>query len=96
MKVRGSDREMRAEEPVPPAEAGRILAEFKARHYGAWLDVPLPALDGRTPRHAARLKTLRQRLIDLLKELENHEARTATPDAPAYDLGSMWRELGLE
>lgn len=84
------------EDPVPPAEAGRVLAEFKDRHYRTWPDVPLPALDGRTPRHAARLKTLRPRLIDLLKDLENHEARAATPDSPAYDFRWMWRELGLE
>jgi hypothetical protein len=68
----------------------------KDRHYRTWPDVPLPALGGRTPRHAARLKTLRPRLIDLLKDLENHEARDAGPDSPAYAFRWMWRELGLE
>jgi len=96
MKARVPAPAMRPEGPVPPAEAARVLAEFKDGHYRAWLDVPLPALAGRTPRHAARLKTLRPRLIDLLKELENHEARTASPESPAYDFGWMWSELGLE
>jgi hypothetical protein len=96
MKARASAPAMRPEELVPPAEAARVLAGFKDGHYRAWLDVPLPALAGRTPRHAARLKTLRPRLIDLLKELENHEARAASPESPAYDFRWMWRELGLE
>ena len=96
MKARVPALAMRPEEPVPPAEAARVLAEFKDGHYRAWLDVPLPALAGRTPRHAARLKTLRPRLIDLLKELENHEARSASPESLAYDFGWMWSELGLE
>jgi hypothetical protein len=42
------------------------------------------------------MRSEQPRLIDLLEELENHEARAATPDAPAYDLGWMWLELGLE
>ena len=96
MKARVSAPAMPPPELIPPAEAARVLAEFKQGHYRAWLDVPLPALGGRTPRHAARLKTVRPRLIDLLKELENHEARTATSESPAYDFGWMWRELGLE
>jgi hypothetical protein len=93
---RARRRPMSPHDEVPPAEAARVLAEFKERHYRTWPDVPLPALDGRTPRHAARLKTVRPRLIELLKELENHEARDAKPGAPPYDSGWMWRELGLE
>lgn len=96
MKARGSPSAMRLETPVPPAEAAALLAEFKRSHYRGWLDVPLPALGGRTPRHAARLKTVRPRVIDLLKELESHETRAATSQSPAYDFGWMWRELGLE
>ena len=89
-------RERDATEAPPPADAVRLVAEFKDRHYRDWADTPLPALSGRTPRHAARLKTVRPRLIDLLKEMQNHESRGATPDAPAYDFGWIWRELGLE
>jgi hypothetical protein len=98
MKTRTRTRAVLPEEEVevPPAEAARVLAEFKDRHYRTWPDVPLPALGGRTPRHAARLKTLRPRLIDLLKDLENHEARAASPGSPAYDFGWVWRDLGLE
>jgi SEC-C motif-containing protein len=98
MKTRPTSRAVLPEEEVeiPPAEAARVLAEFKDRHYRTWPDMPLPALGGRTPRHAARLKTVRPRLIDLLKDLENHEARAASPGSPAYDFGWMWRELGLE
>jgi hypothetical protein len=95
MRTRPPTREVRPDDAVPPAEAARVLAEFKDRHYRTWPDVPLPALGGRTPRHAARLKTVRPRLIDLLKDLENHEARNASPGSPAYDFGWVWRELGL-
>jgi hypothetical protein len=96
MKARASAPAMPEETPIQSAEAARILAEFKHGHYRAWVDVPVPALGGRTPRHASRLKTVRPRLIDLLKEMENLEARTATSESPAYDFGWMWGELGLK
>ncbi|HET7291728.1 MAG TPA: SEC-C metal-binding domain-containing protein [Vicinamibacteria bacterium] len=88
----------RSEEPPSPQPelAAELVRQFRERHYRDWTDEPIPALDGRTPRHAARLKTLRPRLIDLLKDMENREARAARPDNPSYDFGRIWQELGLE
>ena len=81
---------------IDPEEAAAIILDYKRRHYGKWPDEPLPALGGRTPRQAARSKTLRPQLVDLLKDMENHEARAARPDSPAFDFGPVWQELGLE
>lgn len=38
------------------------VGEFKARHYAAWIDGPILALDGKTPRQAARTKRGRERI----------------------------------
>ena len=92
-----SERDHRPLSPVEPtAEAAQVVRGLKDSHYRSWPDTPLPPLGGRTPRHAARLKTIRPRLIDLLKEMQRHEDRAATPNAPAYDFEWIWRELGLE
>jgi len=72
------------------------MAEYKERHYHTWPDTALPGLDGRTPRDAARLKSVRPKLVDLLRDMENHEAHAARPDNPPYDFAWMWAELGLE
>jgi len=82
--------------PIPPEVAAKLIGEYKERHYKTWPDEPLPALGGRTPRQAARLKTLKLKLIDILKDMENMEARAARPENPAYDFGRIWKELGLE
>ena len=82
--------------PIDPREAAALLLEYKETHYRTWPDEPLPALHGRTPRQAARSRVLRPRLIDVLKEIENAEARAARPESPAYDFGWMWDELGLD
>lgn len=81
---------------IDPEEAAALILDYKRRHYSIWPDEPLPALDGRTPREAAASAPLRPRLVDLLKEMENMEARGARPDSPAFDFGSVWQELGLE
>ncbi len=87
----------RKQEREVPSEIEReIIAEFEERYYREWLDIPLPALRGRTPRHAATLKTLRPALVDLLKDFESHAERRKRSGKPAYDFSWMWRELGLE
>ena len=48
-----------------------------------WLDDAVPALDGLTPREAARLPRARPKLEILLKELEQSEERL--PEQPRID-----------
>ena len=83
-------------EAIPPEVAADVIKQYKDRHYSKWPDEPLPALDGHTAREAAAKAKLRPRLVDLLKDMENHEARAARPDNPPYDFGWIWKELGLE
>jgi hypothetical protein len=82
-----------AERPLPP-EAAQLALDFKARHYAAWLDEPIPALSGRTPRQAASSAQGRAALDVLLKEMEQWEA--AGDAASAYDVTQLRRKLGLE
>ena len=79
-------------EPTP--EERRITREVKDRHYREWLDLPVPALSGNTPRQAARTARGRAALAALLKEFENHEARVERADA--YDFSWLRRELGID
>jgi hypothetical protein len=81
---------------VPPEVAAEIVGAFYERHYRRWLDEPIRALGGRTPREAARLKAARPKLVELLQEFENRSARQRLAGQPAYDFGWMWAELGLE
>lgn len=84
--------------PVPQQtseEAARV-ADYLDHYYHQWIDEPVPALHGRTPRHAATLKSLRPKVVDLLRQLENYEARGVSRGmSQHYDFGWMWTELGL-
>jgi hypothetical protein len=80
---------------IPPDVQAEVLGRFYDEHYHKWLDEPVPALGDRTPRHAAKLKTMRPKLIALLKDFESHSERQRRAGEIAYDLSWMWKELEL-
>lgn len=84
------------EAEIPIEEQRKILSEYYESHYRKWLDEPVPALGNRTPRHAVRLKTVRPKLIALLKDFESRSERQRRAGQIAYDFSWMWAELGLK
>ena len=80
-------------EPIPP-EAEQYMQEFRRRHYAEWIDQPIPALNGRTPRESVRSADGRRAVDAVLKEAENLEHRS-NPDNP-FDFTGIRRELGLD
>ena len=84
------------ESAIPPEVAAEIGRQFHDRHYRAWIDMRLPALDGLSPRQAVRTKHGRDEVVALLKQVENMEARSSRKSGqPPYDFGWLWQELGL-
>ena len=96
---RGADKRGRGgrvpseKDEIPEEVRREILLDFKKRHYAVWLDQPIPALDGQTPRGAARTATGRHRLNVLLKDMENTEQHASPNDR--FDFAELRRELGL-
>jgi hypothetical protein len=72
------------------------MKRFLDDHYRKWLDDKLPMLGGKTPREAARDFDGRERLVAVLKDLENLEARRKRDTGFGYDTLWLWRELGIE
>jgi hypothetical protein len=79
---------------APPPEAQQLVLDFKAQHYADWLDQPLPALAGRTPREAAQTPSGRSEVDVLLKEMENLEQRM--PADARFDFSQLRTELALD
>lgn len=85
-----------AHDDLPPEVGAEIIRRYIERHYRAWVDQPIPALDGRTPRKAARTRTWRSAVIDLVKGIENQMERGRLDGGPVIDVSWLWEELGLE
>ena len=79
--------------PLPAAEVQAAVLEVKARAYATWADEPLPALEGRTAREAARTAKGRRDLQALLDEMELLEQRE--PAGLRFDFGPLRASLGL-
>ncbi len=77
-------------------EAQQLLHDFILHHYSKWLTDPLPVLNGKTPMQAVKLKTYRPRGVELLKTLEQKEARHPQGrDGQPFDFSFLWERLGL-
>jgi hypothetical protein len=81
---------------LPKRVEREIIKRYLDSYYRKWLDEEIPALDGKSPREAARDVEGREKLVSLLKELENREARRARDTGAGYDALWLWRELGVE
>ncbi len=79
--------------PESPPAAAEAIREFKSRHYQDWVDRPLPALQGKTPREALRTPQGRASVEVLLKDLENHEGRQ--PAEARFDVATLRETMGL-
>jgi Protein of unknown function (DUF2384) len=85
-----------AKDDVPPDVVAAVLRQFYDQHYRAWMDSPIPALDGQSPKQAVCTKRGKDDVVALLKTMENMEARRGRESGePTYDFGWLWRELGL-
>jgi hypothetical protein len=83
----------RSAAPAPSdAEVRALERQLREQYMTDWMDQPVPALGGLTPRAAATdSPTSRRSLELLLKDFEHHEARLPAEDR--LDVGRLRREL---
>jgi len=102
----GEDESGRIRRPaVAPAKPARsaipleiqqqILQRHSDEHYRRFLDEPVPAIDGWTPRDAAASPAMRPHLIELMKEHVNGMERRARQEGIRIDIAWVLEELGL-
>jgi tetratricopeptide (TPR) repeat protein len=89
------ERKGEAAKPLKNEEARAMLASMMQKHMSAWPDQEIPALGGKTPREAVATKAGREKVLDIIKDLENGEARKKKAGEPFIDLGPLRRELGI-
>jgi hypothetical protein len=87
--------EARVPAPAGPASPDTIAADFEQQRDREFLDAPIPALGGKTPRQAASDPAFREKLLGLMKSriqaLDQRNLEKGTND----DINWMVRELGL-
>jgi hypothetical protein len=72
-----------------------LLRQMMLEHHQKWLDESIPALNGMSPRQAARDPDMREQLEELLKSVEYTEEKNRREGLPYIDIADMRRDLGL-
>ncbi|HEX6835111.1 MAG TPA: hypothetical protein VF334_00990, partial [Polyangia bacterium] len=92
--MRASRGERRGRDEIPDDVKREMMAAVLQQHYATWADVPLPALDGKTPRQAARSQRGRAQVRALVDDIER--GTLAQPGGDTVDFDAMREELGLD
>ena len=92
MEEQEKAKSKRVDDEIPPEIKHALLKDMYDKHYREWLDCPIPALGGKSPRKAIRSKEGRKRVEDLLREMEylHNEGDFE------YDISWVRRELKLQ
>lgn len=74
-----------------------IIHHSMDRHYRNLIDQPIPVLGNKSPRAAAKTAKGRTKVVDWLKTLENHTAKSGdhNDEMASYSFNWLWSELGL-
>ena len=80
---------------IDPEIERKLIEKVKSEHYARWVDEPLPALNGQTPRQAVKSEVGRRAVEELLRGLENREERERREGRAAFDCSTLRRSLGL-
>jgi hypothetical protein len=81
---------------IPQEVKNQLMKQFMEEHYRKWLDEKNPALDGKTPREAAKNPKSREKLVWLLKDIEYGEEQKKQAGEFGYDINKIRQELGLK
>jgi hypothetical protein len=83
------------EEMLADPEVRAQLEGYRQQYWQEWLDIPLPALNGRTPRQASNELETRELLEALLLDFENKAEISAGASLMMPDVHALRKELNI-
>jgi hypothetical protein len=92
--IRAAARSAENEELMQHPEVRAQLAEMQRRHYEGWPDIPLPALNGRTPRDAVKDPDGREMVEALISQFER-DVVAMSVSTPREVFSKLRERLGL-
>ena len=82
------------EDEIPPAITKQI-GDFFEKYYENWINMKIPYLDNMTPLEIINTKEGKEKIENLLRDIENEYERSPLEDFPAFPVGKIRKRLGL-
>ena len=83
------------EDEIPPAITKQIDGFFE-KYYENWINMKIPYLDNMTPLEIINTKEGKEKIENLLRDIENEYTRSAIGDLPFFTIEKMRKRLGLD
>ena len=83
-------------EEEPDSHARYMMDSIMHEKFREWIDERIPALDGMTPREAIRSEHGRDKVVEIIKGMENSEERKKMKGMLNMDISFIRDELGLK
>ena len=91
----GDRREWHDEQGVLDSRARSIMESILHQKFRDWVNEQILALEGMTPREAVRSVDRRDKVLEMIKDMENREERKKMKGIHYMDIGFIREELGL-
>ena len=83
------------ENEIPPAITKQIDGFFE-KYYENWINMKIPYLDNMTPLEIINTKEGKEKIENLLRDIENEYTKSAIGDLPFFPIEKMRKRLGLD
>lgn len=94
-EAKGEKQKKEEKSELPNEVKQAVMTRFLSRQYEEWIHRALPALDGKSPLEMVRLPGGKERVEQLLKEIENSEERKRREGDFYMDANILRQRLGL-
>jgi hypothetical protein len=82
------------EDEIPPAITKQI-DDFFEKYYEDWINMKIPSFDNMTPLQVLKTKEGREKIENMLRDIENEYERSSLDDFPAFPVEKIRKRLGL-
>jgi len=83
------------DDEIPPSVTKQI-DDFFEKYYEDWINMKIPSFDNMTPLQVLKTEKGKEKIENLLRDIENEYERSPLEDFPAFPIEKIRKRLGLD
>ena len=78
-----------------PSSVTKQIDDFFEKYYEDWINMKIPSFNNMTPLEVLKTKEGREKIENLLRDIENESERSTLEDLPSFPVEKIRKRLGL-